>query len=273
MDILFLITLYLVLILIITVSVIYKIIRYKSPPKDYAQSKLNLMNGHTVASSYEVKDNLLMPSSSSFIGFFNLQGGDKTANINGDMKPLIIIGGLLILEIAPVPRKISNDYKKSGNTLNTTAQIRVGAYGENGFTIEQITLPDIPLQKWFCLGILREGRRIDVIYDDKIVASRRLMNNIPTQPYGGLQLGIKDQNNQTGLAGNAQHVFLLPYRLNITDFTKFRNEYINPDGELSTKESLPIPFYNVSVPSINFDTSSVSSPPANTLQKWYTPYN
>jgi hypothetical protein len=271
MDILFIITIYVIFTILITVAVIYKIINYKEPPKDYAPNMLKLASENLVATSYEVKEQLLLPGSSSLILFLNLQPGDKTADIKGYMTPLLNIAGIMLFEISPVPRKISRDFTKSDNTLNTTAQIRVGTYGENGFEIEQITIPDLPLQKWICLGILREGRRIDVVYDNRIVASKRLNNNLPSQPYGGLTIA-KQNNGKTGLLGSVQHVFMLPYRLNIKDFSAFRNNYIKPDGELVTKIDIPIPFYNIGIPIMNLSTTDVSSPPSNTLQKWYTPY-
>ena len=275
MPTLFLITLYLVLIIIITVAVLYAIINYKSPPKDYAPSILDLSQENIPATSYEVKENLLLPGASSLIIFLNIRPGDKTANMDGSMRQLVNVGGVLNFEVSPVSRSVSHDYLKSGNTLNTTAQIRVATYGESGFEVEQITLPDVPMQKWFCLGIVREGRRIDVIYDDKIVASKRLKNNIPNQPYGGLRIPSKDQNNRTGLLGNIQHIFLVPHRMNAKEIGAIRSQYIKPDGELSTKLSLPIPFFNLDSSSLNIDASisSPTTPPANSLKKWQTPYN
>lgn len=273
MDLLFIITLYLVFIILITVSVIYRIVRYKTPPKDYAPNPIKLSKESTLATSFEVKDNFQLPSASSIIVMLKLLPGDKTSDITGNMRPLLFVGGFLLFEISPTSRKISREFTKSDNSLNTTAQIRIGTYGENGFEIEQITLPDLPLQKWVCLGILREGRRIDVIYDTKIVASRRLNNNIPTQPYSGLQIGKNDESEKTGLLGTVHHAFILPYRLNINEFSTFRDGFISPDGNLIQKENIPIPFYNVGIPNVQLSLGdSVSSPPGNTLKKWYTPY-
>lgn len=41
---------------------------------------------------------------------------------------------------------------------------------------ETIPLPDIPFQKWTYVSIAREGRRFDVYYNGKIVASKRTQN-------------------------------------------------------------------------------------------------
>ena len=168
---------------------------------------LKLASENSVATSYEVKEQLLLPGSSSLILFLNLQPGDKTADIKGHMTPLLNMAGIMLFEISPVPRKISRDFTKSDNTLNTTAQIRVGTYGENGFEIEQITIPGLPLQKWICLGILREGRRIDVVYDNRIVASKRLNNNLPSQPYGGLTIANTKKIEKQRVIVNSKEEF------------------------------------------------------------------
>ena len=276
MDLVFLAVIYLILLVIITVYIIFSILRYKNPPKDYSSELLQLNTNNTVANYNDVKDNFLVPGSSSIIAFFNLDSGDKTANLNGDMRTLINVGNILILEISPAPRNISQNYVKSDNTLTTTAQIRVLTYGDKGYSIEQISLPDIPLQKWLCVGILKDGRRLDVVYDDKIVASRRLPNNLPVQPYGGLSIASKDKNEKTGLRGRCKHIFILPERLNINEFTAFRNNYLNSDGDLVGENTVPIPFMKIDFSAISIPGLSgqgISSPPSNTLQKWYTPYN
>jgi len=261
---------------IITIAVIFSILRYKNPPKDYVTELMKLSSQNSVANYNDLKDNFLVPGSSSLIGFFYIEAGDKTGNLNGDMRILLNAGNLISLEISPVPRKISQEFIKSGNSLTTTAQLKIVTYGDSGFSVEQVPLPDIPLQKWVCVGILKEGRRIDVVFDDKIVASRRLANNIPVQPYGGLIIGQKDSKEKTGIRGDFQHIFIIPERLNINDFTALRNNYINSDGDLVGENTLPIPFLKTNFSAINIPGLSgtgISSAPANTLRKWYTPYN
>jgi hypothetical protein len=276
MDLIFLATIYLILLVIITIAVIFSILRYKNPPKDYATDSMKLSEQNTVANYSDVKDNFLVPGTASLVGFFYIEAGDRTGNLNGDMRILINLGNIIALEISPVPRKISQEYVKSGNSLTTTAQLRLVTYGDGGFSTEQISLPDIPLQKWICIGILKDGRRIDVVFDDKIVASRRLAYNIPVQPYGGLVIGQKNSKDKTGLRGQFQHVFIMPERLNINDFVGFRDNYINSAGDLVGKNTLPIPFLKADFSVINIPGltgEGVSSAPPNTLKKWYTPYN
>jgi hypothetical protein len=44
--------------------------------------------------------------------------------------------------------------------------------------IESVSLPAIPLQKWTIVTVVKEGRRIDVYYGSKLVASK-MLNYIP----------------------------------------------------------------------------------------------
>jgi hypothetical protein len=55
---------------------------------------------------------------------------------------------------------------------------------------ETIPLPNIPFQKWTFLTIAREGRRFDVYYNGKVVASKRTQNIVDTRAaYGPITAG------------------------------------------------------------------------------------
>jgi hypothetical protein len=62
--------------------------------------------------------------------------------------------------------------------------------GSSSYSIETISLPAIPLQKWTVITIVKEGRRFDIYYDKKPVASQ-LLSYVPVSPdssrmwYGG----------------------------------------------------------------------------------------
>ena len=275
MDIVFLAAIYIIFLIVITVAVIYSIYQYKNPPHDYAPNLLELKRQNSVANYNDIKENFLTPGKGTFVGFFNIQSGDRTGKLNGDMRALVNFGDTMVLEVSPVPRTVSDTFKKSENSLLTTAQLRVLTYGENGPKIEQISLPDIPMQKWVCIGVMKDGRRLDVVYDNQIVASRRLEHNLSVQPYGNLKIGVEDARNSTGLLGNCQHVFLINDRLNIQDFAAMREQYVRADGELTSSQSLPIPFLNTSLVTTGLPGigDGVTSSKSNTLRKWYTPYN
>lgn len=55
---------------------------------------------------------------------------------------------------------------------------------------ETIPLPEIPFQKWTLLTIAREGRRFDIYYNGKIVASKRTQNVVDVRAaYGPIIAG------------------------------------------------------------------------------------
>ena len=52
------------------------------------------------------------------------------------------------------------------------------AQDSNNLFVESLSLPAIPLQRWTVVTIVKEGRRIDVYYGQKLVASK-LCDNLP----------------------------------------------------------------------------------------------
>lgn len=62
-------------------------------------------------------------------------------------------------------------------------KINTGSGNMNSF-MESVPLPAIPLQRWTVVTIVKEGRRFDVYYGEKLVASK-LCNNIPIPPSTG----------------------------------------------------------------------------------------
>ena len=58
------------------------------------------------------------------------------------------------------------------------------AQDSTNYFMESVSLPAIPLQRWTVITIVKEGRRFDVYYGEKLVASK-LCDNIPLGPPGG----------------------------------------------------------------------------------------
>jgi len=59
-------------------------------------------------------------------------------------------------------------------------KIKTGSGDVNHF-MESVPLPAIPLQRWTVITIVKEGRRFDVYYGQKLVASK-LCDNVPIPP-------------------------------------------------------------------------------------------
>jgi hypothetical protein len=87
------------------------------------------------------------------------------------------------------------------NTKNTVTNSR---------QVEIIDLPNIPRQKWVHFTILREGRRFDILYNGKIVASKRLLY-VPIYISEPLVIGNKR------LTGKFVNGFLSDSRLSLND--------------------------------------------------------
>ena len=94
--------------------------------------------------------------------YVRLQNGDKTLNINNAYPTLLRIENLMQINVINGGMRMELVI----NTKNT--QTRRSQK-------EIIQLPPLPRQKWIHLCILRKGRRFDVLYNGKIVASKRLM--------------------------------------------------------------------------------------------------
>ena len=74
------------------------------------------------------------------------------------------------------------------------------AQDSNNFFVESLSLPAIPLQRWTVITIVKEGRRIDVYYGQKAVASK-LCDNVPLSPSGSdwRACGMNGWQGQIGL--------------------------------------------------------------------------
>ena len=66
--------------------------------------------------------------------------------------------------------------------------------------VESLSLPAIPLQRWTVVTIVKEGRRIDVYYGQKAVASK-LCDNLPLSPSGSdwMACGMNGWKGKIGL--------------------------------------------------------------------------
>ena len=110
-------------------------------------------------------------------------------------------------------------------------------------SIESISLPAIPLQVWTVITIVKEGRRIDVYYGTKAVASK-ILDYIPATSSG-----------QSWIAGNPR------WRGQIGFFSGFQQAWTARDVErdvsgLVDTRGVPryinnTPFTEIAIPSIN----------------------
>lgn len=269
-------SIFFLLILLLTFSIIYYIYSYKSPPKDFLPKPESLSKTTTVGTTIDLTNNFFKSSSSTFLGFFKLQPADRTPNIDGSMSILINFGNIFVLEVSPIPKKFYSEKREANEDSSdtTTAQIRIGTVQNGRFVVEIIPLPNLPLQRWVCVGILRDGRRLDVVYDNRIVASKRLIGNFINQSYGPLTVAPSENEKQTKFLGNCVHFFIIPERKTIYEFNNLRAGFVNTNNEVVLDDtSIPIPGLS-SLPTINIgnELEQPTAPPKDTMKAWTSPY-
>jgi hypothetical protein len=211
-----------------------------------------------IVTSDVTQQSLLGSAGSSIMGFFKLNNGDRTLHYDHQYIPLIQVENNWALEILP---------SRTG-TENPMARLRVLTSNGTSPLPEYVELPPIPKQKWMFIAILREGRRFDVIYNNKIVASQRL-ENYPVVISSPLSVG-----NQ-GLDGSVIHVIINSSRL--TPIQVERERVAHVDTNNTVVEANPI---NISLPNLSLlaqcpsglPCNPVTVPPSNHLQQWTTPY-
>lgn len=217
-------------------------------PKIAPLSKQNI-----VYSSDAVKSTLLTQGGSSVMGFVNVQFGDRTQQLGDSFNTLLGVKDSFEFQVSPSATRL----------VITTA----GPTPQH----ETIELPKLPSQKWIFLAILRDGRRFDILYDDRIVASHRL-TYFPQITQNSLIVG------NTMFLGNAIHILVASNRLTPTEAIRQRSKLANITGEPtaiaeSTAFGLP------SFPSLKaycipgLPCNPITKPPKNHMKAWSSPYS
>lgn len=231
---------------------------YPGPGNNDMLTKMTPLNQpKVIVTSDVVQQKLLGNGGCTIMGFFKLNDGDRTSKAVNQFTPLIYIENNWYLEIAPSP--VGKEH--------TSARLRVKT---NDGTVkeEMIELPPIPKQKWVFIAILREGRRFDVIYDNKIVSSERLQS-YPVIISSPLSVG------NIGLDGSVIHVITNSSRISPNDVERERITRVDTNNMI-----LEANWIDISLPALKLfaqcpsglPCDPVTKPPSNNLVEWSTPY-
>ena len=247
-----------IILLLTTLYIIFYIIYPGSGNKDILQKMTSLNVKKDIYNSDVTQTNILASSGSSVMGFFYLNSGDKTIKYSDGFTPLIQVQNNWYLEIAQSPI----------GTNNSAARLRVITNNKGTMSDEIIELPQIPKQKWVFIAILRDGRRFDVIYDNKIVASQRL-EYYPVVISSPLSIGNK------GFNGSVIHVMINNTRLSPSEVERERVAHVDTNNTVleanAIDMSLPgLKLFAQCPPGLPCDP--ITRPPNNNLLKWDTPY-
>jgi len=247
--------------IIVIIATIYIIAYYIYPASnvDIVTTMLPLNKKKDILVSDTTQTAILGSSGSSVMGFFKLNDGDRTQKFTNTYTPLIQVENNWYLEILPA----------SKGKDNPSARLRVITNDGGKPGPEYIELPSIPKQKWVFIAILRDGRRFDIIYDNRIVASQRL-ENYPVIYTSPLSVGNE------GLDGSVIHVIVRASRLTPTQVERERVSHVDTNNRVLESN---LTNFNIA-PNINLSAqcpsglpcSPVTQPPSNNLFKWSTPY-
>jgi len=216
------------------------------------------------------KKTLLGSNGSTIMGYIKLMNGNRTTtyeNLKNKFIPLLQSDKNWYFEVISLP----NDTEKSNARLRITKVKPTAIAGGTRNEDEIIELPPFPKQKWVFLAILREGRRFDVIYDNQIVASKR-MDVYPAVVSSPVSIGNK------GLDGSAIHFMINGERLNPLDVERERLAHIDTNRTVIEDNSITMSF--PMIPTINIFSQCppglpcdpVTKPPNNQVYEWSSPY-
>ena len=204
-------------------------------------------------------------------------------------KQVFNIGDIIWFEVLIAPDASRQNLSAAQIAVKTKPSQR-NEGDKNLFTIETIRLPNLHIQKWTYVTIVRDGRLIDVFYNDRLILSKKLKHPIaPITPLDTTNSG------SPALDGRIININMYDYRLSTKDVATKYTEYSDTRGNPFFNDSLNpmslssaggiIPGYRNTmfsgltayIPSINLCPSGncISSPtikPANPLTQWSTNY-
>jgi len=243
-------------ILIIIANVVYYI---------YIETRIDINDMLRKLTPLQIKKDIMMPDKtqnvilgsggSTVMGFFNIQNGDRTTSYNNDFMSILFVDNNWWLEVA-------------NGASSTSARLRVQTNHGGEMTTEIIELPPIPKQKWVFIAILREGRRFDVIYDNRIVASKRL-RNYPVVISSPLTIG------NTKVTGKVIHVIVAGSRLSPNDIERQRKIYVDTNNDILEDNPILTSFPTLKLAAVcpsGLPCDNVTRPPKNAMLEWSTPY-
>jgi hypothetical protein len=246
------------------------LIAYRTPgTKDYMPTMVSLSQANYPIPSNEAHSLLLSGPGATVAGLFNVVIGDRTNQLTTsnthNFTTLFGMYGSIEFQLAPA----------NVSSTDSTARLLIKTVNR---TTEEVPLPPLPAQKWIFIGILRDGRRFDVLYNDKIVASHRLDAFPDMSIQNQFQVGAASPSgtqSPSRFLGNAIHLIAVPYRMNPKDLAVLRAQYVDTTGAPPTPLPFPFPMNLPTLQSLcipGLPCTPVEKPPPNRLQAWSSPY-
>jgi hypothetical protein len=261
-------TLIFIIMVIILVVVYFKNTEKNPGPVDYMPKMVSLSKATYPLTSNQAYKLLFSGSGSTLAGLFHVTIGDRTNQLSGPktnaFTTLFGVYGSMEFQIAPA----------NISTMDSTARLLIATQSSK---TEIVPLPALPAQKWVFIAILRDGRRYDVLYNNKIVASHRLDSLPNTAIQNQLQVGSNPASltAPSRFLGHAIHLFALDRRMSSLEVAKLRSNYVDTTGAPPDPLPFPVPIQfpslrTVCIPGV--PCNPVDKPPPNALEAWSSPY-
>jgi len=254
--------------------IIYRVFRPKPTNTDALPKLTQLKTKTDIVTADVVQSTLLGKNGSTVMGFFKIMNGDRTSTYNpvtdtvsnttynNTFIPLLYVANNWYIEVSPTAVEL----EKGKDAI--FARLRVQVNNTGAFTYEYIDLPSIPKQKWVFIVLLREGRRFDVLYDNKLVASHRL-EHYPVIISSPLSIGNK------GLDGSAIHIITTNKRLTPMEVERERLVFVDTNNTVlednTIDMSFPVLKLFASCPS-GLPCDPITKPPSSNLLSWKSDY-
>jgi len=247
-----------IVLLLIVLYIIFYVIYPGSGNSTILTTILSLKTKTELVKANVVQSNLLGTSGCTLMGFFKLNNGNRTTNYKTPYVPIMQVENNWYLEISQTPQ----------GQQHNAARLRINVIDAGKNMDRTIDLPEIPKQKWVFIAILRDGRRFDVLYDNKIVASHRL-DVYPVIISSPLVVGNEN------IDGSVIHVIMNNTRLTPNEVERERLSHIDTNGVVIESNTFDISFpalklFSQCPPGLPCDP--VTKPPKNNLVKWNSPY-
>lgn len=242
--------------LILVAIIVYSLFVYYRNPNRNLSTAFDIPDGTMEETLFALDSDktrrlLLAPAGSTLMVYVFIQPSDKTPRADQVTNTLFEIPGVLRFNYGGSTTELVV------TTFNTVTREAVE---------EHIEIPAIPMQKWIQLTILRDGRRFDILYNDKMMASKRLAH-MPVYTTAPIKIGGPQ------IRGSFREGRVFNYRLSLQDVYKQLAKTSDTRHKPPTSIDMSIgnPFAIFSCPG-GFFCGADSRTPKNALQEWQTPY-
>jgi len=240
-----------VFVVAMSIYIVTSIVYSATGVQDLATTVISLDKASNLLDSEQTRKKIFNTGGSTIAGFFNVRLGNRSQG--SALVQLISIQNSLMFLVGP---------------SKTELRVRTPT------GLETIDLPPFPQQSWVFLAILRDGRRFDVLYNDRIVASRRLDQYPVLESANSLSVG------STQLLGQAIHVVVNDRRLSPKEIAHLRASMADTNGAPIQESTFPMPsLFSITLKNLQVECipglpcNPVTAPPVNRAKSWSSLYN